>query len=272
MMRFHRLVLPAYFWLFILYLFTPLLVIGIMGFRDSNFVSFPITKWTTDWYREILFDRDIQSSLWLSLRVAILSTAISLFVGLPTAFLVARTRAAVRATLIAVLMLPAFLPVIVSAISLRIFAGQIGLETGMLAISLGHAVASMPFVVIMVLTRIDSLNSSVVDAARNLGADPIIVLTRIVLPYLSPALFGAFLFSMLLSFEDFVRSFFLGGFDQTFPVLLYARLRFGFDPGLAAVSTIVLIATTCLGLFAERLVRGRQEQTKRQKKGSGANG
>ncbi len=270
-MHLQRLVLPTYFWLFVLYLFTPLMVIAVMGFRDSNFVAFPINKWTTDWYHEILFDRDIQSSLWLSLRIAVVSTAISIVVGLPTAFLVARTKGVLRGALISILLLPAFLPVIVSAISLRIFAGKIGLETGMLAIALGHAVASMPFVVIMVLTRIDSMNRNLVDAAQNLGADPIIVLTRIVLPYLSPALFGAFLFSMLLSFEDFVRSFFLGGFDQTFPVLLYSRLRFGFDPGLAAVSTIVLIATTCLGLFAERILRGRRARSSQQKKGSPTN-
>lgn len=271
MTRFQRLALPTYFWLFILYLFLPLIVIAIMGFRDSNFVSFPITKWTTDWYREVLFDRDIQASLWLSLRIALIATAISIAIGLPTAFLVARTKGALRATLVAVLLLPAFLPIIVSAISLRIFAGQIGLDTGMLAIALGHAVASTPFVVIMVLTRIDTMNSNFVDAARNLGADPIIVLTRIVLPYLSPALFGAFLFAMLLSFEDFVRSFFLGGFDQTFPVLLYSRLRFGFDPGLAAISAIVLIATTCLGLIAERAVRARRGSPAQQSKGSSTN-
>jgi len=234
-----RLVLPGVFWLFVAYLFTPLLVMAAMGFRDSNFVAFPIQSWTTDWYREVLFDRAIQDSLWLSLRVAALATAVSLVVGLPTAFLVARTGGAVRAAMIAVILLPAFIPVIVSAISLRIFASRIGLETGPLAIALGHAVASMPFVVVMVLTRIDSMNRHILDAARNLGADDLIVLTRIVLPYLSPALLGALMFSMLLSFEDFVRSFFLGGFD----------------PGLAAVSTIVLLATTGLGLLAERFVR-----------------
>ncbi len=250
-----RIALPGFFWLFVAYLFTPLLVMAAMGFRDSNFVAFPIQSWTTEWYREVLLDRAIQDSLWLSLRVAALATVVSVAVGLPTAFLVARTRGAVRAAMIAVILLPAFIPVIVSAISLRIFASRIGLETGSVAIALGHAVASMPFVVVMVLTRIDSLNRNTLDAARNLGADELVVLTRIVLPYLSPALLGALMFSLLLSFEDFVRSFFLGGFDQTFPVLLYSRLRFGFDPGLAAISTIVLLATTGLGLVAERFVR-----------------
>ena len=253
-----RLSLPTVFWLFVLYLFTPLVVMAAMGFRNSNFVAFPIQSWTTEWYREMLFDRDIRKALWLSLRVAFLATVISIVIGLPVAFLTARTSGALRAAMIAIVLLPAFLPVVVSAIALRIFIGRIGLDTGLIAIAFGHAVASLPFVVVMVLTRLNSMSQNLVDAARNLGADNTIVLARIVLPYLSPALLGAFMFCMLLSFEDFVRSYFLGGFDQTFPVLLFARLRFGFDPGLAAISTLVLIGTTGFGLLAERFVRSRR--------------
>jgi spermidine/putrescine transport system permease protein len=254
-MNFRAPLLSVWFWLFVAYLFVPLIVIALMGFRDSNFVAFPIERWTTRWYVNALFDREIAASLWVSVQVALLSTIIALAVGLPTGFLVARTAGVWRAVMIAVIVLPAFLPIVVSAIALRMFIGRIGLEPGIMAIAFGHAVGSVPFVVVMILTRLNSMSPNLTDAARNLGADDLIVLTRIVLPYLAPALFGAFLFCILLSFEDFMRSFFLGGFDPTFPVLLFAKLRFGFDPGLAAVSTLVLIFSIAIGLYAERLVR-----------------
>jgi spermidine/putrescine transport system permease protein len=247
--------LAVWFWLFAAYLFVPLLVIALMGFRDSNFVAFPIERWTTHWYASVLLDREIVGALWVSVRVAILSTVIALFVGLPMGFVVARSHGAARAALIAVIVLPAFLPVVVSAIALRMFIGRLGLEPGVAAIAFGHAVGSVPFVVVMILTRLNTMSPNVADAARNLGADELVVLTRVILPYLSPALFGAFLFCLLLSFEDFMRSFFLGGFEPTFPVLLFARLRFGFDPGLAAISTMVLCVTIGLGLYAERFIR-----------------
>lgn len=222
--------LTTWFWLFVAYLFVPLLVIAVMGFRDSSFVAFPIERWTTSWYAGVLADREIVSALWVSARVAFLSTMLALAVGLPMGFVVARTHGALRAIMIAVVVLPAFLPVVVSAIALRMFIGRLGLEPGIAAIAFGHAVGSVPFVVVMILTRLNTMSPNVADAARNLGADELIVLTRVILPYLSPALFGAFLFCLLLSFEDFMRSFFLGGFDPTFPVLLFAKLRFGFDP------------------------------------------
>lgn len=249
--------LPIWFWLFVAYLFLPLVVMAAMGFRDSNFIAFPIQQWTTGWYRSVLADEEILSALWVSAQVAVYSTTVAIAVGLPMSFVVARTRGPMRALMIAAIVLPAFLPVVVSAIAIRMFLGHLGLETGIAAISFGHAIGSVPFVVIMILTRLNAMSSNLADAARNLGADDVIVVTRIVLPFLAPALFGATMFCLLLSFEDFVRSFFLGGVDPTFPVLLFARLRFGFDPGLAAISTIVLIGSTALGLFAERHIRRR---------------
>lgn len=249
--------LPLWFWLVVAYLFLPLCVMALMGFRDSNFVAFPIQTWTSRWYAEALADREMRAAIWLSVQVALWSTLLSLVVGLPTGLLVARCRGALRAALLAAVILPAFLPVIVSSLALRMFLPAVGMEPGVAAISFGHAVGSVPFVVVMVLTRIGAMGPNLADAARNLGADDIIVFARITLPFLAPALVGAFLFCILLSFEDFARSFFLGGFEPTFPVLLFARLRFGFDPGLAAISTIVLLTSIALGLLAERYARAR---------------
>ena len=116
MNRLRKYALPTFFWIFVLYLFLPLIIMAIMGLRDSKFVYFPIHKWTTHWYREVLFDRDILESLFLSFEVALLSTAISIIVGLPLAFLAARTTGYLRTVFVAVIVLPAFLPVIVSSI------------------------------------------------------------------------------------------------------------------------------------------------------------
>lgn len=253
-----RLALPVYFWLFVAYLFLPLIIMAAVGFRDSNFVAFPIQSWTTRWYQSVIFQRDIMSSLWVSVKVALGAMVVSLLVGIPMAFFVARLQGFWRAAMIAIIVLPAFLPVVVAAISLRMFIGVLGLETGLSAIVFGHAVSTVPFVVVMILTRFGSMSPNLADAARDLGADEIIIFFRVTLPFLMPAIFGGAMFSVLLSFEDFVRSFFLGGFEPTFPVLLFSKLRFGFDPGLAAISTMVLTVSILLGLFTERFSRQRK--------------
>ena len=96
----------------------------------------------------------------------------------------------------------------------------------MLAIILGHTVHNVPFVALVVMARLSTLPKSQLEAARDLGADEAVTFLRITLPYLKPALIGAAVFCMLFSFDDFVRSFFLGGYraDAAGPDLRQAAL------------------------------------------------
>ncbi len=111
-----RISLPVYFWLFVAWLFMPLIVMALMGFRDSNFVAFPIRSWTTDWYKSVLADKEMTASLWVSLQVALISTAMGLAIGLPMAFMVARFYGLARAILVGIIVLPAFIPAVVASI------------------------------------------------------------------------------------------------------------------------------------------------------------
>jgi spermidine/putrescine transport system permease protein len=155
----------------------------------------------------------------------------------------------------AITCLPAVIPGIISAISLRIFVRMIDLEPGMVAIIFGHTVHNVPFVALVVMARLSTLPRSHVEAARDLGADELVAFLRVTLPYLRPALIGAAVFCLLLSFDDFVRAFFLGGYEPTLPVLIFAKLRSGMSPEINAISTVVLILTAVLGLWAERSMR-----------------
>jgi spermidine/putrescine transport system permease protein len=137
---------------------------------------------------------------------------------------------------------------------------MIDLEPGMLAIILGHTVHNVPFVALVVMARLSTLPRSHIEAARDLGADSLVAFARITLPYLKPALIGAGVFCMLISFDDFIRSFFLGGYQPTLPVLIFAELRSGMSPEINAIATVVLLITALLGLWAERSMR-RLEKT-----------
>ena len=85
------------------------------------------------------------------------------------------------------------------------------------------------------MARLSTLPQSQLEAARDLGADEAVTFLRITLPYLKPALIGAAVFCMLLSFDDFVSSFFLGGYEPTLPVLIFAKLRSGMSPEINAI-------------------------------------
>jgi spermidine/putrescine transport system permease protein len=255
MRRPRSLALPALYWAFAIYLFIPIGVMVAMGFKDSRFIGFPIENWTLRWYLEVVQNEDMMRAFGYSTLIALASTAISLVLGLLIGLLLGPTRFIGKTLLFALMALPAVTPGIISGISLRMFIKMIGLEPGMAAIILGHTIHNVPFVTIMVLTRLSAQPPSLIEAAKDLGADEIIAFFRVTLPFLKPALFGAAIFALLVSFDDFIRSFFLGGYEPTLPVLIFTKLRSGMSPEINAISTVVLVMTAALGIYAERFMR-----------------
>ena len=211
--------------------------------------------WTARWYAHAVTDPQIVWAFVYSLTIAIASTLLSLAIGVWVALFVGPTRFWWKALVFGLMILPAVIPGIISAIALRIFIHTIDLEPGLFAIIFGHTVHNVPFVALIAMARLSTMPQSQIEAARDLGADNLIAFMRVTLPYLRPSLIGASVFCMLISFDDFVRSFFLGTYQPTLPVLIFAKLRSGMSPEINAVSTMALAATAVLGLWAERTIR-----------------
>jgi len=227
----------------------------LMGFKDSMFIGFPIQSWTLKWYTDVIQDLEVLSIFGYSMLIALSSTVIALMIGTWAAILLGPTKFRGKLIVFALICLPAIIPGIISAIALRIFAETISLNPGTLAIILSHTIHNVPFVVLVVIARLNSQPDSHIDAAKDLGADNLITFFRVTLPYLKPALIGAGIFCMLISFDDFVRSFFLGGYEPTLPVYIFSQLRTGMSPIINAISAVALLITVIFGLFAERIIR-----------------
>jgi spermidine/putrescine transport system permease protein len=250
-----RVALTAIYWAFIVYLFIPLFMMVLMGFKDSRFIGFPIENWTLRWYAQVVADQAVVRAFGYSMLIAIVSTALSLAIGIWIGLFLGPTSFPGKVLVFALMCLPAVIPGIISAISMRMYIRVLGIDPGTEAIILGHTIHNVPFVVLMVLTRLNAMPKSLVEAARDLGADDLVAFCRVTLPFLKPSLIGAGVFCMLLSFDDFVRSFFLGSYEPTLPVLIFAKLRSGMSPEINAVATVVLVLTAVLGLYAERSMR-----------------
>jgi len=257
----NRVLLACVYWAFVLYVFVPLLLMVLMGFKDSRFIGFPINSWTLEWYTGVFADAEVLSTFGYSIAIAILSTLISVIVGTWIAVLLEGKKFWGRAAIFGLTLLPALIPGIISAIAFRIYARLLGIEPGMGAIIWAHAVHNVPFVALVVMARLSTLPRSQIEAARDLGADPFIAFLRVTLPYLIPAILGASIFCLLLSFDDFVRSFFLGGYDPTLPVLIFAMLRSGMSPEINAIATVALVLTAAIGIWAERYTRRANRDT-----------
>ena len=246
-----RLSLRWAYWGIIALLALPLGLIALTSLPDSDVVGFPLGAPTLRWYGAALTDPAFRQaftlSVWLAAGSAVLAVAAGTWIALAA---VAASRWT-RWVLMGGALIPLVTPGLVHAIALRTAMQTFGIESGVFAILLGHTIHATPYAAIMVAARRASLPPDLTDAAHDLGAGPVKTFVCVIAPWLRPALLGAGALAALTSFDDFIRSFFLGGYDTTLPVLVFGRLRSGLTPEINAISTVVLLTACALGAMAD---------------------
>jgi spermidine/putrescine transport system permease protein len=241
-----RSLVAVFYWTAVSILTLPLVLIAVTSVTESTLVGFPLGTPSLRWYAAAAADPANGRALLLSVALAVGSAALAVIVGTWIALAAEMLRGGWRWFLFAATLAPLVTPGIVHAISLRMAIRAVGIDPGPVAMLLGHAIHATPLAAIMVGARLATTPPYLVEAAADLGAGPVRAFLYVRLAWLRPAMAGAGLLAALNSFDDFIRSFFLGGYDATLPVLVFGRLRSGLTPELNALSTIVLLGIVAL--------------------------
>jgi spermidine/putrescine transport system permease protein len=152
--------------------------------------------------------------------------------------------------------LPLILPEIIIGVSLLIFFAGIKLKIGMFTIFLAHTTFNIPFVVLIVMARLEEFDFSIIEAAYDLGAREIDTLMKVIIPISSPGIISGFLMAVTLSLEDFVITFFVAGpGSSTLPLHVYSMIRFGVSPVINALSVIIIAGTILLAFSTKNIVK-----------------
>jgi spermidine/putrescine transport system permease protein len=262
----------AYALAFFAFLFLPLAVVAVFAFNDAPYPAPPWRGFTLDWFtargggRVGLFaDTDLLGSLWTSVVVASWVTVLSVTVGTANAFVLERAMFRGKAALSLLMLAPLVIPGVILGISILAFASRLaqaaddlfGLELAFLRPGLPLVVAGQFSYIVSIATltiaaRLQRFDTTLEDAAFNLGASRTAVFTTIVLPYLRPALIGAAAISFLMSFENFNTTLMLVGSDPPLTVMMYGRMRDGASPVLNAVSLFLMLGSAALALALMR--------------------
>ncbi|SDN18166.1 putrescine transport system permease protein [Methylobacterium phyllostachyos] len=223
------------------FLYAPIVVLIGYSFNASPLV----TVWggfSTRWYATLLADAPLLASAWVSLEVAILASLIATLLGTLAALVLERQRRfRGRALFTGLVLGPIVMPEVMIGLSLLLMFIGIGLDRGMLTIVIAHATFCTGFVAVVVAARLRGLDRSLEEAAADLGAPPLRVLTTITLPLLAPAVIAGALLAFTLSLDDLViASFVSGPGSTTLPMRLYSRVRLGVNPEINAASTLLV--------------------------------
>jgi ABC-type spermidine/putrescine transport system permease subunit II len=248
-------------------LYGPLLVLALFSFNDSIVIALPLRRFTLDWYDQALHNPLIRTSLRNSLLVAAVVTPVSLVLGTMGAFAMTRFRYRGRGGVASLIGGPLVVPWLLIGVGALLMFSRLRVPLNLRTIGAMHVVVAFPLVAAIVSARLVRFDPRLEEAARDLGATNREVLRYIVLPHLVPALAASAILAFSYSFNNFIISFFTGGFELTFPIWVFSTLRHGANlPIVNAISTLVSVAQLLIVYVAWRLWRGQAER----RGGSGA--
>jgi spermidine/putrescine transport system permease protein len=231
--------------------YLPIALVVITSFNQDTITTLPIQGLDTHWYAELFNDTKTLQSLWTSLQVGIVSTAVATTLGLLSALAIVRHNFRGKSLFMLLTVMPMLAPGIIMGVSLLLFARYIGFQTGFVAVLLGHVLLSLPYCTFILISSLARFDRSLEEAARGLGAGELSVLRRVTLPGIMPGIIGAALFAFTISIGEFVVSFFLtSAGTTTLPIRIYSIVKVGITPEINAVSTLILVATLLLSATA----------------------
>lgn len=247
-----RLILGA----FLLFMLGPILLVVLFSFGSNALIGFPMGGLTLAWYAKLAADTGFHAAFWTSLIVAFSTAILATATGTLAAIGLMKVTPAAARGLLAALSLPVLLPPLVVAIAIVVLTVRgLGLKLGMPVVVLGHVLVAQPFVILIVMARLERFDQATVDAARDLGASRLTAFRLVTLPQIASALVGAALVSAAISLDDFIiASFTLGG-GNTLSTFVWGKMRTTLDPSINAIATILLVLTVGLSALALKVSR-----------------
>lgn len=224
-------------------LYLPIVMLVINSFNESRFGG----NWagfSLKWYSRLLEEKAMWVALQNSLIVAITSTVASTFLGTCAAFALHWYRTPLQRAHYFLVYTPLIIPDILMGISLLLLFFALNVKLGLFTIAIAHTTFCISYVAMVMLSKLQNFDFSVVEAALDLGANRWTVIRRIMLPLLAPAILSGALLAFTLSIDDFVITFFLAGEGTaTLPLYIYGKVKFGSTPVINALSTLILVLT-----------------------------
>ncbi len=248
---------------FYIFLFAPLLVVAIFAFNASPFPSPPWRGFTLEWFTGtgaggakpgVLVDPIWLDTIANSFKIAIPVALLAVFIGTVNAWVLERAEFPGKTFLSMMMLWPLVIPGVVLGISILAFFSRVanGLEDwlqmdldflrpGLSLVVLGQLSFILTISTLIIAARLRKFDRSLEEAAFDLGASRIRVLRTVTLPFLSPALIGAGLVALLMSFENFNTTLMLVGSEAPLPITMYGQMREGASPAINAVSLLLML-------------------------------
>lgn len=238
----------------LVFIYLPTAAITLASLTDSRYFLFPVPRWGLSWWEKTFAATETWQLLRTSITIALIVTAISVFVAFFGALAFARYDWRGRSIYQKLVLLPIFFPQSVLGLALLLWFNALGLTLSWQTAVFAHLVWVAPVVTLVIAIQVYSFDPALEEAAFDLGASRWQVLREVTLPVLFPGIFSGSLFAFLLSWGNFPLSLYTTGADTTVPEFLYAKMVAGYTPGVPVLGTVSTIGAVVILLGGYALI------------------
>ena len=226
---------------FFIFLYVPIVVLVFYSFNSNRMVM----NWEgfgISWYLKAFSNNNIQQAVLNSLVVATVATACATAIATIGALVLARGGSFKGKTLsLGLITLPLMVPEIVTAVAVLIFFSSIGMNLGLGNVIIAHITFCIPFAFMPIRARLEGMDTTLEQAARDLYATEWETFRFVTVPLLMPGIVAGAMLAFVISLDDFIITLMVGGAGSTtLPVYIYSMIRRGLTPEVNAISTVLL--------------------------------
>lgn len=243
------LALPASLVLLVFFI-VPMVYILVKTIVENGFADF-VEFFTDPFYLDIL---------WTTIRVSLISTFVSLVLGYPTAYFMARTKSRMKKVMIIIILFPFLVSAVVRSYGWMVLLGTKGLVNQLLtglgliekplkmlntefAVIVGMIHLLIPYMVLALLGVLQSIDPNVEYAAYSLGANPLQTFAKVVFPLSTPGIISGCVLVFTMSMTSYVTPKLLGGSKfRMMATMVVQEINVSFDWGAAAAISYILLA------------------------------
>ncbi|WP_448379002.1 ABC transporter permease [Fervidobacterium sp.] len=239
----------------LLFFYIPIFVVVLFSFNSSK--SPVWTGVSLKWYEKLFTSSaHVWRTFMNSIIVGISSSFVGVILGTFGAVAMYMGTKKFKKLMWTTTYIPFIIPDIIIGVSLLIFFTTIHLRLSLFTIFIAHVTFSIPYTMMIILTRLQDFDKSIIEAAYDLGATRSIALWKVIIPIALPGIVAAFFMAFTLSIDDFVITFFVAGpSSTTLPLQIFSMVRFGISPVINAISTLLLVGTIFISVLLRKYVR-----------------
>ena len=239
-----------------LFLVAPIAAIVPLSFSAGSFLDYPLPGLSLRWYAEFFSSQFWLPSLWNSVFVGSVSTLLAMGLGTLAAIGLWRTKFFGHRVALAIIAAPMIVPEIIMAVGMYFAFAPLELTNSFSGIILAHTALASPFVVITVLATLSGFDRTLIRAASNLGANPVVAFYRVMLPLILPGVVSGGVFAFAVSFDEVIAVLILGGPGQrTLPRQMFDGINQNISLTITAAAALLIVMSVALMGCVEMLRR-----------------